>query len=128
MQTTSAAPLREGQIFLREPHGKILVLIPTKNLGSLHEPEIVRETDDLLALLSQTPSCNLLIDLAHGNYLGTAMIGAIVKLWKRVALQGGQLALCNVSAGVLLVLRATKLQTVWPIYATRQEAIAALGG
>jgi anti-anti-sigma factor len=129
MQTTSATePLREGQIFARESRGKTLVLNPLIHLGSLHEPEIVHETEDVLAALSQTSSTNLLIDLAQGPYLGTAMLGAIVKLWKHVALRGGQLALCNVSENVTQVLRLTKLQTVWPIYGSRQEAIAALGG
>jgi len=129
MQTTTAAePLREGQIFARESHGKTLVLNPLMHLGSLHEPEIVHETEDVLTVLSQTSSTNLLIDLAQGTYLGTAMLGAIVKLWKHVALRGGKLALCNVSENVTQVLRLTKLQTVWPIYASRQEALAALGG
>jgi anti-sigma B factor antagonist len=127
MQTSSTAPSRENQIFARESHGKTLVINPLIHLGSLHEPEIVHETEDLLDFLKQSSSTNLLIDLAQGNYLGTAMLGAMVKLWKRVSQHGGQLALCNVSEGVLMVLRATKLQTVWPIYGTREEAIAALG-
>jgi anti-anti-sigma factor len=126
--TSETAPLRDGKIFSRELAGKTLILNPLTQLGSLHEPEIAHETEDLLAFLNHSSSLNILIDLAQGTYLGTAMLGAIVKLWKRVALQGGHLALCNVSEGVLLVLRATKLQTVWPIYATRQEALAAMEG
>ena len=127
MQTTTATvTLRDNQIFAHEFHGKALVLNPLIELGSLHEPEIVHETDDLLSYLNSAPTSNLLIDLNQGTYLGTAMLGAIVKLWKRVALQGGRLALCNVSEGVLMVLRVTKLQTVWPIFASRQDAIASL--
>jgi anti-sigma B factor antagonist len=129
MQTTSdPAPLRDGKIFSREMIGNTLVLSPLTQLGSLLEPEIVHETDDLLAFLNHSSSVNILIDLAQGTYLGTAMLGAVVKLWKRVAMHGGHLALCNVSEGILMVLRATKLQTVWPIYGTRPEALAALGG
>ena len=107
--------------------GKTLVLNPLIHLGSLNEPEISLETQDLLDLLNQSASANLVIDLANGDYLGTSMLGAMVKLWKRVSQRGGRLALCNVSESVVQVLRVTKLQTVWPIYASREQALTAVG-
>src|SRR5258708_30579562 len=123
MQTTSTPQVREGQIFAREVHGNTLVLNPIIHLGSIHEPEIAHETEDLLDLLKQTPSVNLVIDLGLGDYLGTAMLGAVVKLWKRVAQGGGRLALCNFSHNMSHVLRVTKLQTVSPIYVNRHHAL-----
>ena len=128
MQTTSTPQIREGQIFSREVYGNTLVLNPIIHLGSIHEPEIAHETADLLDLLKQNPSTSLVIDLGLGDYLGTAILGAVVKLWKRVSQTGGRLALCNVSGNVREVLRVTKLQTVWPIYDNRDQALAALGG
>jgi anti-sigma B factor antagonist len=128
MQTTAAStPLREGQIFARAILGNTLVLNPLIHLGSLNEPEIALETQDLLDFLNRSVSANLVIDLAHGDYLGTSMLGAFVKLWKRVSQRGGRLALCNVSEGVIQVLRMTKLQTVWPIYASREQALISIG-
>jgi len=128
MQTTpSVITNKEGQIFSREQVGQTLVLNPLCHLGSLHEPEIVHETNELIDLINHSPSTNLIIDLASGEYLGTAMLGAIVKLWKRVCQHGGRLALCNVSENVLQVLQITKLHTVWPIYGSREQAQAAIG-
>ncbi len=129
MQTTSTSvPLRAGQIFARAVLGNTLVLNPLIHLGNLNEPEISVETQDLLDFLNRSASANLVIDLAHGDYLGTSMLGAFVKLWKRVSQRGGRLALCNVSESVIQVLRVTKLQTVWPIYSSREQALAAVGG
>lgn len=129
MQTTSTTvPLRDGQIFARAVLGNTLVLNPLIHLGSLNEPEISVETQDLLDFLNRSASANLVIDLAHGDYLGTSMLGALVKLWKRVSQRGGRLALCNVSENVIQVLRVTKLQTVWPIYSSREQAVAAVAG
>jgi|SRR5579872_4150216 len=128
MQTTSTpSQIGEGHIFSRESLGNTLVLNPLIHLGSLHEPEIVHETDELLELINRSPSSNLVIDLARGDYLGTAMLGAVVKLWKRISQRGGRMALCNVSENVAQVLRITKLHAVWPIYGTRDEALAAVG-
>lgn len=128
MQTTpSLTTSGQGHIFSRELLGRTLVLNPLCHLGSLHEPEIVHETNELLELINHSTSTNLIIDLAKGDYLGTAMLGAIVKLWKRVCQHGGQLALCNVSENIIQVLRITKLHTVWPIYDSRDQAQAAVG-
>ena len=129
MQSTStSARLREGQIFARETLGSTLILNPMIHLGSLDEPEISLETHDLLEFLNRSASANLVVDLANGDYLGTSMLGAIIKLWKRVSQRGGRLALCNVSESVVQVLRVTKLQTVWPIYPSREQALSAVGG
>ena len=131
MQTTSASlQLGQGQIFSREARGNTLVLNPIIHLGSLHEPEIAHETQELLDFINRSDPIptNLVIDLALGEYLGTAMLGAVVKLWKRVSQRGGRLALCNVSDNVTEVLRVTKLHAIWPIYGTRDQAVAAIGG
>jgi anti-anti-sigma factor len=125
---STSAPLRDGQIFARETLGSTVILNPLIHLGSLNEPEISLETQELLDFLNRSASANLVIDLANGDYLGTSMLGAIIKLWKRVSQRGGRLALCNVSESVVQVLRVTKLQTVWPIYATREQALTAIGG
>ncbi len=129
---TSTMPVQPapGHIFAREALGNTLVLNPMMHLGSLHEPEIVHETDGLLEFINRPGDgpINLVIDLALGDYLGTAMLGAVVKLWKRVSQRGGRLALCNVSDNVIQVLRVTKLHTIWPIYSTRDQALAAING
>jgi anti-anti-sigma factor len=121
-----APPAQTGPVFIREVSGGTLVLRPHCRLGSLHEPEIVAETNELLEIINSSGPLNVVLDLANDDYLGTAMIGAIVRLWKRVALRGGRLGLCHVSDTVYQVLRVTKLHAVWPIYATRDEALGAL--
>lgn len=128
--TSASSQLSQGQIFSREARGNTLVLNPLIHLGSLHEPEIAHETQELLEYINKSDPVptNLVIDLALGDYLGTAMLGAVVKLWKRVSQRGGRLALCNVSESVIHVLQVTKLHTVWPIYGTRDQALAAIGG
>jgi anti-anti-sigma factor len=129
---TSTLPvqLAPGHIFTRESLGNTLVLNPLIHLGTLHEPEIAHETNELLELINKPghEPTNIVIDLARGDYLGTAMLGAVVKLWKRVSQRGGRLALCNVSDNVMQVLRSTKLNAIWPIYSTRDQALAAIRG
>ncbi|MGQ0636015.1 MAG: STAS domain-containing protein [Planctomycetaceae bacterium] len=127
MNSAILAPVPQtGPVFLREMSGSTLVLRPHCRLGSLQETQIVAETNELLEIINSSGPLNIVLDLAHDDYLGTAMVGAIVRLWKRVAMRGGRLALCNLSDTVHQVLRVTKLHAVWPIYATRDEALAAV--
>jgi anti-sigma B factor antagonist len=129
METTPLAPAQpEGHIFARELHGKTLLFNSLTQLGSLNEPEIAHETDELLELINTSQSTNLVIDLSHSDYLGTVMLGAVMKLWKRIAQRGGRLVLCNVSGNVAQILRFTKLDTIWPIYGSRDQALHAIGG
>ena len=129
METLASRPqLGIGPIFQREFRGNTLILIPHRPLGGLNEVEIVGETNELVNFIQQSGPLNLIFDLQNGEYLGTALIGAIVRLWKRVALAGGRMALCAISDPVFQILRITKLHTVWPIYTTRDEALASVEG
>jgi anti-sigma B factor antagonist len=128
METTPLTPAQpEGHIFARESHGNILLLNSLTQLGSLNEPEIAHEADELLEMINTSQSTNLVIDLSQSDYLGTAMLGAFIKLWKRIAQHGGQLVLCNVSHNVAQILRFTKLDTIWTIYGSRDQAFHAIG-
>lgn len=118
----------KGPIFTREILGDTLVLSPHAPLGNLHEAEISEETQELLKVINHVGPTNLVIDLQSGTYLGTAFLGATVRLWKRIGERGGRLALCNVAPQVFELLRITKLHTIWPIYSSRDEALHAVAG
>lgn len=129
METLLLRPhLKKGPVFVREIEGGALVLTPHGPLGNLQEAEFVQETLELLEVLSLSEPTNLVIDMQHGDYAGSAFIAAVVRLWKRTAQNGGRLALCHVSENAAQILRMTKLHTVWPIYVSRDEALRAVGG
>lgn len=127
METLLQPLLQQGPVFTREVQGATIVLVPRAALGNLNEAEIVRETQDLLQVINNSGPTRILIDLNHGDYMGSAFVGAIVRLWKRVGERGGRLAMCNLSDKAYQILRVTKLHAMWPIYATRDEALQAIG-
>lgn len=117
-----------GPIFTREQQGGVLLLSPHSPLGNLYEAEIDKEASELLEMINQARGLAVLIDLGGSDYLGTAMLGAVVRLWKRISQRGGRLAICRISAPVHDMLRITKLHTVWPIFDTREAALQTLRG
>lgn len=128
METLMLRPhLQKGPVFVREIYGAALVLTPHGPLGNLHETEFMQETLELLEVVNHSGPMHLVIDLQHGDYAGSAFLGAVIRLWKRIAQNGGRLAICHVSESAAQILRMTKLHTVWPIYVSRDDALRAVG-
>lgn len=68
----------------------------------------------------------VLFDLSRIAYFGSAFLALMLRCWKHVSARGGTMALTGVSATARDLLRMTALDTVWPIYDTRAEALEAL--
>lgn len=68
-----------------------------------------------------------LVDLSALNYMGSAMVALVVRLWKAAKEKEGRLAVVNDNEMVLEVLRLSGLEQVWTIKPTREEAMKELG-
>lgn len=112
--------------FRVERNGDALVFIAIDSIGGLVEDEARSEWDALLQQLSEQGAKNAIMDLGELDYFGSIVLELMVVLWKRVSAQGGKLAVCNVSHVGLEILKTAKFDTIWPIVATRDEALQAL--
>ena len=68
------------------------------------------------------------IGLANLLFLASRVIGSFIQIWERTLERGGRFVLCNLSDDALQGLIVTRLDTRWPTYATRKEALAAISG
>jgi len=68
----------------------------------------------------------LVVDLAEVDYVGSAFLELLVRAWKRLKTRDGVMALCQAESFCLEVLESTRLNSLWPHYLTRDEAVAAL--
>ncbi len=109
-----------------EPHGDTLVLITSGDLGEFQFHEIEREAEPILRRMGTGDVRHVVIDMAMTEYCGSATLAFFLKLWMRVRERHGRLALCNVSPVVRDVLAATRMDTIWPVFPTRDEALAAV--
>lgn len=73
----------------------------------------------------RTPS--FLIDLEALNYMGSAMVALVVRLWKSVKERNGKMAVVNSDDMVLEVLKLAGLAKVWTIVDSREAGFKALG-
>jgi anti-anti-sigma factor len=68
----------------------------------------------------------VLFDLASVNYFGSVFLAVMIRCWKLVLAKSGTMALAGVSPHARELLHVTALDTAWPIYADRREAVDAL--
>jgi anti-anti-sigma factor len=68
----------------------------------------------------------IVFDLSKVDYFGSVFLGVLLRCWKLVQAKGGTMALSCVSDRAKELLHLTSLDFVWPIYATRREAVEAL--
>jgi anti-sigma B factor antagonist len=67
----------------------------------------------------------VVLQLAEVDYIDSAGLGALVRIFGQLRVGGGGLKLCELSPFVLKVLQATHLLGTMPNYASDKEAIAA---
>jgi anti-anti-sigma factor len=113
--------------FSAEQQDDILVVSLLRNVGSFAEDEARGEWNDLLQRVSQSDIQHVIVDFRSLSYFGSTLLEWLVALWKRLRTKNGTMAICNLSDVGLEILHTAKFDSLWPVYATRQEAINALG-
>ncbi len=107
-----------------EHHGGTIVVVVAGDLGM--DGEYHSHFGPLLTEIDHTERPDVIIDLASVHYLGSEALGRFVRLWKRVCLRKGRMAVCAVAPPIEELLRISKLHVVWPIYENREAAFTAL--
>ena len=82
-----------------------------------------RFQQELLALLDRRPE-RIVLDLADVSYMDSSGVASLVKLLSRVRRLGAQLHLVGLSDRVRSVFEITRLDSVFDIFATQEEAMA----
>ena len=110
-------------LFEIENLDRTIIVIPTANLNEFEFERIEAGAEAILSLLENAPAKNVVVDFHKIDYLGSTALSFFVKVWKRVSKQNGLMALCNVSENEKEVLKTTRLDNLWPVCGSREEAM-----
>jgi len=114
-QEESAASLeieRRRDVHFVTPHGRI---------GELEAPPFERE---LLSLVDQGAT-KIIVDLSDVPFVTSGCLGALMVAYKGVRGHGGYVRLIGAQPLIRRILEVTKLNKLFGIYRTAQEALAA---
>lgn len=115
-----------NQVFEIERHGPTLVATAQADLREMDYQGVEAGASSVLDLLHNGTVRNVVLDFHKTDYYGSTALGFFVKLWKRVRSRGGRMAFCGVSDHEREILKVTRLDGLWPICPTREEALQAV--
>ena len=83
--------------------------------------------ESLIDLAGEADPPIIVLDLSHTRFFGSSFIEVLFRLWTRLqGRAGGTFVICGLTPHCLDVLKITHLDTLWRLFATRDEAVQAL--
>ena len=102
-------------------------IVEFTNNKILDEANIADIGATLNALIDERAQPKLLLDFANVEHLSSAALGMLINVNNRVKQKNGQLRLANIQPQIYDVFVITKLNKLFRILSTRNEATASFG-
>ena len=112
----------DSRLRVRKESGVIRAEFVDRNI--LDEANIQAITDELLALVANEPKPKLLISFANVDHLSSAALGALITIHNKMKGLSGQLRLADIDPQIYEVFEITKLNKLFQIHETSDEAAA----
>ena len=122
------ADATQSQSIKIERHGDIAVIIPSPDIEKLPEHLMEQAAQMVLAPLRDDPPTGLVFDLGQVDYIGSVFLSFLLRCHTRVKKHGSEVVVAGASNRARELLHMTALDTLWALYNTKAEAIAALSG
>ncbi len=93
----------------------------------LEEFSIQEIGDELKRLAESEQKIRLLLNFDNVDHLASAALGMLITLHKKVQEQHGEMKLSNINKQIFQVFRITRLNRVFDIHETAEDALASFG-
>jgi len=115
-----------GDAFTFERHGDLTIITATEAIERIDFGLEEQVADFILKPLRRQENPLIVFDLSRVENFGSMFLALLIRCWRLAVSQGGSMALAGVTDRTRELLRVTALDTVWPIYDTKREAMDAL--
>ncbi|HVJ68910.1 MAG TPA: STAS domain-containing protein [Caulifigura sp.] len=82
--------------------------------------------NQLFGLVEEDGRKKIVLDFTNVEYLSSAALGKLITMDKKVKASGGKLRLCNIRKDIYEVFAITRLNKVFDIRNTQDEAVAGM--
>ncbi|MEJ5260473.1 MAG: STAS domain-containing protein [Anaerohalosphaeraceae bacterium] len=92
----------------------------------LEESQIQALESSFLPLIEENQPIKLVVDFSQVRFLTSSVLGLLIRLSKKIYEAEGILRLCGIQPKIYEIFKITRLDKVFDIYPTRQEALEGL--
>jgi anti-sigma B factor antagonist len=114
------------EAFTLERHGDLTIITATAALERIEFGLEEQVAEFILKPLRRQENPLVVFDLSRADSFGSMFLALMIRCWKLALSKGGMMALAGVTDRTRELLRVTNLDTVWPIYESKREAMEAL--
>lgn len=115
--------MSDSRLNISNNDGVTLVEFIDRNI--LDEANIQAISEEITAVIEQTDSPKLLISFSNVDHLSSAALGALITINNKIREKQGQLHLANIDPQIYEVFVITRLNKLFNIHDTTDEAHAA---
>src|ERR1700722_14661344 len=109
-----------------ERTGDTLIALLCRGGSSLVGPGFADDRSALIEQIHGPDVRSVVFDFANADYFGSLVLDTLCMAWKHARECGAGMALCNVTPLGQEILRKAKLNVLWPVFPSRDQAIEAL--
>jgi len=106
----------------------VSVVVLGEEYDNLEEMALERASTDLLEIAKSAEPPLVLIDMTKTKFFGSAFLGTLFRVWRRLSARNGKMAVCCAAGVVAEVLEVTQANRLWAQHDTREAAITGLKG
>jgi anti-sigma B factor antagonist len=114
--------------FRIEMSGGTIVIAPVGDVNTFSAELLAEAADMMSELIEGHESPMLVIDLSGVPSCGSVFMSFLLRCHKAVKSRSGEMVLSGASQMLRELLALTRLDTVWALYQTREEALDAVDG
>ena len=116
--------MTDARLFALAKADHTIIVTPQRNLTEFDFAQIESEASEVLGRISKDGGPNVVVDFTKIDYTGSTALSFFTRLFKKTRCRGGEMAFCNVSPLEREVLEVTRLDTLWPICDSLDDALA----
>jgi anti-anti-sigma factor len=119
--------LDSGKSFDLERHAGFARLVLNPSLNAYHWADIERSAAEILTSLETAKASGVIVDLSSLDYLGSAQLTLLVRIWKAIKASGGRMIVLVTAPVVREVINTAGLSTLWEFTDSLADAYQKLG-
>ncbi|MCH7790831.1 MAG: STAS domain-containing protein [Planctomycetes bacterium] len=118
-------PSDESRLRIKNQDGVTQIEFIDRNI--LDEANIQQIGDELAAIIDASSSPRLLISFANVDHLSSAALGTLITVNNKIKAKGGMLRLADIDPQIYEVFVITKLNRIFEIHDTVENAVSSFG-
>jgi anti-sigma B factor antagonist len=117
--------MSSSEYFTVDRTNDVLVVALGRRLSTFVGAELQRERTALLAEIQKASVAGVVVDFDNVEYFDSMLLDTLCQTWRHLRERGRKMALCNLHDVAQEILKKCRLDSLWPIYPSRESAIEA---